>query len=284
LANIALTDGQLDDGATKRRGIVSCLNRAYYDSSDANQNALLVGSWGKKTAVRPPSDIDLFYLPPMTVYDRFNRNTGNVQSKLLQEVKGVLQATYPQTDVRGDGQVVVVAFNSVTVEVVPVFAALGGGYIICDTHDGGRWKHVDTLAELRDLEDRDREFNGNVCKITRIIKQWKQHRNVSIKGFHIEQLVKETLLKSTYGFRDEYWFDWLVRDAFLHMETRVGGCFFMPGGVVEMIELGSDWQAKAAAARERAVEACTYEYHNMEAPAGMKWQEILGTAAPVTVT
>lgn len=58
---------------------------------------------------------------PLDVYNRFNAYTGNGQSALLQEVKGYLEGTYYQSRIRADGQVAVVEFNSLTIEVVPVF-------------------------------------------------------------------------------------------------------------------------------------------------------------------
>ncbi len=284
LGNLALTDNQIIDGRTKLGGIVSSLNRSYWDTTDAVENAFVVGSWGKDTAISPPTDIDLFFLPPVEVYERFNDRAGNVQSQLLQEVKSVLEATYRQTDMRGDGQVVVVGFNSVTVEVVPAFRVNGGGYYICDTHDGGRWKHVDTIGEINDLDTKDKSYFGNVRKLTKIIKQWNRYWDAQIKSFHIEQLVKEALANSNYGFRDEYWFDWLVRDVFTHMAVRAGGSFFMPGLVFENIEFGDAWRAKAEAARDIAILACVYEERDMEASAGLEWQKLLGTKIPATVT
>jgi hypothetical protein len=59
------------------------------------------------------------------------------QSALLQEVKSVLTETYPNSDMSGDGQVVVVRFGTYNVEVVPAFALTNGRYWICHTNDGG---------------------------------------------------------------------------------------------------------------------------------------------------
>ena len=94
------------------------LQRAYYDQSNDNPPGFIVGSWGKGTAIRPPTDVDIFFELPVEVYHRINSNSGNVQSQLLQEVRNHLLRTYPQTTMRGDGQVVTVGFNSIAVEVV----------------------------------------------------------------------------------------------------------------------------------------------------------------------
>lgn len=119
--NLALTSLQLQDAHTKRASVVSCLNRRYYGTSSATDNSFVIGSWGKGTAIRPPRDIDLYFLLPVNVHQRFQVYFGNRQSALLQEVKDVLKDTYPDTDMRGDGQVVTVGFNSFDVEVAPAF-------------------------------------------------------------------------------------------------------------------------------------------------------------------
>ncbi len=118
LANIHPTIAQIEDGWTKIRGVASCLNRNYWNVSSETQNYLLVGSWGKQTMVRPPRDIDLMFFLPPSVYYRYAVRTGNRQSQLLQELKGVLLSTFSRTDLKGDGQVVVVPFDTYKVEVV----------------------------------------------------------------------------------------------------------------------------------------------------------------------
>lgn len=141
--NLALTQNQQQDALTKYTGVVSCLNRNYYGTSSSTDNNFMVGSWGKATAIRPPRDVDLYFVLPPEVYYRFQGNLWNRQSALLQEVKTALSRTYHDTDMSGDGQVVVVRFGSYAVEVVPAFLLQSGQYWICDTHNGGTYKESD---------------------------------------------------------------------------------------------------------------------------------------------
>ncbi len=282
LENLELTADQKKDGETKHTGVVAALNRTYWSHSDGTWNRLLIGSWGKLTRVRPPRDVDLLFILPLDVYHQFNQRAGNKQSQLLQHVAAALRSTYPQTTIRGDGQVVVVRFNTYCIEVAPAFHATCGGFLICDTNYGGRWKHVDPEGEIVALVAADQQFNGNVSKLTRILKQWQRHCDVPIKSFHIEALVKEVLPTKTYGGNAEFWFHWLVRDAFAHMIGRANGGFRMPGCAPEWITLGDAWLSKAQTAYERALEACAYEYYNHDILAGYEWQKIFGTMIPLT--
>lgn len=281
--NLALTSEQIEDGKTKLKGVISSVNRSYRDDSEVGYY-ILAGSWGKDTAIQPPNDIDVFVVLPDEVFHRFNIRQGNVQSQLLQEVRTNLTGTYPQTQMRGDGQVVIVGFNSVVVEVVPAFNAQGGGWIIADTNGGGSWKHVNPIAEIGALDLADAALNSNVKKITKIMKQWKRHCNVPIKSFHIEQLVQEALTNLDWGKNSEFWFDWIVRDVFAHMYGRAGGGFYIQGGYNEWISLGDAWQSKVLTAHERASKACGFERANLNLSAGAEWQKIFGEMIPEQVT
>jgi hypothetical protein len=124
--NLFLTSHQYLDGMTKRNAVVGCLNRYYYGTTSDKEHGFLIGSWGKDTAVRPPRDVDVYFLIPAAVYSRFQGYVWNRQSALLQEVKAILADTYPDTDMSGDGQVVLVRFESYSVEVVPAFLLTNG--------------------------------------------------------------------------------------------------------------------------------------------------------------
>ena len=84
-------------------------------------------------------------------------------------------------------------FDTFKVEVAPAFLRQGGGYLICDTNDGGRYKHVDPVAEIAALDAADGTFNENVRKLTRMLKQWQRYCNVPIKSFHLEAMIQEML-------------------------------------------------------------------------------------------
>ena len=288
LANLQLLPDQISDGETKHKGVVDSLNRAYWGYGSETDNRLLVGSWGKGTRVRSPRDIDVMFVLPVAVYHRFQERMGNRQSQLLQEVKDVLVPSYRTTTMRGDGQVVVVAFNSYQIEVIPAFNRDGGGYLICDTNDGGRYKWVDPVAEASDFYTRDAAHNGNVRKLVQIFKQWQRYCDVPIKSFQLEAMVK-TVLPTVYYFGhsaggyDEWWFDWFVRDVFASMVGWGNGTFAMPV-TGEVIQLGDAWLSKARTAYARAIKASELEQFNQNQSAGDEWQKIFGTMIPQVVT
>lgn len=283
LENLTPTPLQLADGETKHRGVRACLNRHYWNVESEIANSMLSGSWGKGTRVRPPRDIDVLFALPWGVYQRFEARSGNRQSQLLQEVKGVLTDTYSMTKMRGDGQVVVVPFATMPVEVVPGFLLDNGQVLICDANDGGSYRLSDPVAEIADLDAADRAEGGCVRELVRMMKQWQRHCDVPIKSFMLERLAIEFLPWWFASGRTRFWYDWMVRDFFGYLVSRAGGSVQMPGTGI-WAQLGNAWVSKARTAHARAICACVHEDANEEYPAGYEWQQIFGCAAPTWVS
>lgn len=279
LDNLAITEAQRIDGETKYAGISACLNRWYYGHGSETANSLLMGSWGKLTRVRPSRDVDLIFLLPEAVYHRFQLRTGNKQSQLLQEVKGVLAATYSQTTMRGDGQVVVVPFISMPVEVSPGFVCNDGSIIVCDANGGGRYITSTARAEATALDASDQATNGNARRLARVAKQWQRHCNVPLKSFQLERLACEFLAYYPYSRQSLFYYDWMVRDFFIYLIGRANTYLTMPG-TGQQVWLDNDWLTRAQSAERNASRACEYEMANNNELAGLHWQEVFGSMIP----
>lgn len=276
-ADLQPTASEVDDAVSKQLGVRQSLQRAYWGPTTDNPPGFAVGSWGKRTMVRPSNDIDLFMPLPTEEYHRINCYAGNKQSALLQEVKNSLAATYWQSDMRGDGQVVVVNFNTIKVEVVPVFRwDDAGAWLMPDTNAGGRWRTVYPDAEGATLDNADMVANRNCRPLIQIVKAWKYHCNVPIKSFHVEQLVREFV--TTYAHRDQdyFYYDWFVRDFLNFLCGKRHALIYAPASN-EMVGIGDAWYSRAVTAYERAVKACENEREDYIVLAGEEWQKLFGT-------
>lgn len=280
---LQITTIQRDDGIGKHLAIGEVLERAYYGGNvHPAPPGFLVGSWGKQTQVRPSQDVDSFFVLPDAVKTRFDQRQGNVQSQLLQEVKSLLLEDYPQTDIRGDGQVVVVDFNSIAIEVVPVFRNWGT-YLMPDTSNGGQWKAVDPWAQIEQIQQTDHAMNGNVRALAQMMKHWRNEKNVPLKSFVIEILVSQFLPARGYGDQSTFWYDFYVRDFLEYLCRRANGYISIPG-TGEVFALGDAWLSRAETARAIAQSACDLEKHDYDAAAGQEWQKIFGPRIPIHVT
>jgi len=277
-----LTDDQRADGITKHTGVRECLDYHYYGSFYAG-NGILVGSWGKSTEIRPPRDIDVVFVLPPGVYERFQTRPGNKQSQLLQEVKSVLQRNYPTTSMRGDGQVVIVPFTSYAVEVAPAFLLQSGQYYICDTNNGGRYKISDPKAEIKKVKDSNDATSGNTRDLIRMLKRWQEYCNVPLKSFLIELLAIEFLSSWQYRGKSTIFYDLMTRDFFLSLKDKSSWSSVFVPGTNELMFLGdTDWKSRAETAYGRAVKACKFEADDMPYSAGQEWQKIFGTDIPIS--
>lgn len=172
-------------------GIAKKLNQKYYDNS-TTENYLIVGSMGRETSIKGESDIDVIYELPDEVFKKFDAYESNGQSQLLQEIKEVLKEKYSTTDIKGDGQVVVILFDKYKIELVPGFKQEDGSYKYPDTHDGGSWRITKPVSEID--ESKNMIHNTDTYKdICQMIREWKANNGVTICGLLIDTLTKNFL-------------------------------------------------------------------------------------------
>jgi hypothetical protein len=281
-SNMKLTPAQLTDCARQQGDVIACLNRQYWGSASKTDNGTLIGSWGKDTHVRPPRDADVMFMLPADDYWGFEKRPGNRQSQLLQEIRATLAGTYSRTELRADGQVVVVPFQT-PIEIVPAFACLGGSIIVCDTNGGGRYVTSTSAAEMENLNGWDAYYGGNVRKLVRMLKHWQYECNVPLKSFILERLAFHFLQSWNNSHGNSFWHDWMVRDFFAYLLNRANSHIVMPG-TNEPYPLGNAWLSRAQTAHSRAIKACDYERQNAEALASDEWQKVFGAAIPVRVS
>ena len=281
--NLALTANQLEDGNTKCKGVVSCLNAAYWGHNSETLNAFLIGSWAKDTRIRPPRDVDVYFVLPFTVYQRFEAYGSNVnkQSALLQEVKSKLLATYPSSSIKGDGPVVLAGFSSYNVEIVPAFLydANDRSYYVSDTKNGGSYKTTKPLHEVDAIQAADARNNHNVRRLVRMLKCWQSWCSVPIKSFYLELLAIDFLDQWTYKDQSYFFYDWMCRDFFAWLIAKANSFVIAPG-TYEILWLGDGWKSKTESAYARAVKACDFERGNDTLNAGDEWQKIFGFDIP----
>lgn len=310
LANIQLTDAQIKDAITKHTGVRETLHNAYYSSrfkslsemllestKEASyipsmlasymksevpldegykyQTSLLVGSYGKNTAIAPPSDIDILFELPADQFERYDSYTWNGQSQLLQDIKAILLGTYPRTDIRADGQIVSVPFASYKVEVVPAFKGQDGSYWFPDTHSGGSWKITNPREEMRYLRESNKRSSGNTIKLIKMLKAWKHYCSVPIKSLVIELHAVHFLATWAYFDKSAVYHDWMVRDFLQDLLKYINGSCQIPG-IEEKVYYGDSWASKAKSALDRSTKACEYELAGEDVSATMEWKKIFG--------
>jgi len=195
---LPMTDEEWEKWKNRLKEITKRLNRKYYSLDELEDeeidNGLIVGSVGRTTAVRNVSDFDYIFSLPSEVYRRFDSYEGNGQSALLQEIKNELLKRYPNTKIKGDGQVVVIDFSDGgKIELVPAFEQSDGNFKYPDSRNGGSWKTTKPKPEIEKSKSLNSNFNNHFSNLTRLIRQWKNHMGFSFKGLLIDTLISDLI-------------------------------------------------------------------------------------------
>ena len=280
--NICVSVEKINTISYRRGRICTQLNTDFwgFTYSDIYTHSFYGGSYGRGTAIDSTSDVDLLFIMPTSVYDRYNSYTGNKQSSFLQAVRSSIMKTYPSTDIGADGQVIVVTFgDGIKFEVVPVFELNDGTYRFADTNDGGKWKTTNPKPEIKAIADLDKTCNGNLKNLCRMARAWKNKWSVEIGGLLIDTLAHNFLCD--YGYRDKtyVYYDWISRDFFKYLsEQKKDQWYWLAPGSNQFVWRSGAFVDKASSCHTLAVEAI--EKEKSPSVARESWRKIYGTVYP----
>lgn len=266
------------------RAITRRLNTDFWDTSSETSHSLYVGSYGRNTAIRGFSDLDMLMQLPYSVYEQYNAHSGNGQSALLQAVKASIEKTYSKTSIRADGQVILVPFtDGITFEVVPGFLNKDDSYTFPNANDGGSWKTTDPRREIEAIRSRNAACNYNLVPLCRMMRAWKGTWEVPIGGLLIDTLAYQFI--ESYEHRDKsyLYYDFMCRDFFRWMadQSETQEWWRAPGSGAYVYGKGL-FHYKAKRCYNIAVDAIAHEQANpkQEWSAKQKWREIFGSTFP----
>lgn len=187
--------------SARYKRITKAVNQTFWNSTSDTVHSFFVGSYGRKTAI-DTSDLDVLFELPDDEYNRFSSIYGNGPSRLLQAVKNAISETYPKTDIRGDGQVVVVKFSDGRkFEILPAFknnAIWGwdGTYKYPNSHMGGNWMSTNPKAEQDAIKEKNEQSNGllyDACKHIRYV------RDNYFSSYHLSGILIDSFMYDAIG-------------------------------------------------------------------------------------
>jgi len=277
LANLAIKNRSEISNRYKR--ITKKLNKKYYDSESETNHSLQVGSYGRGTAINGISDLDMIFELPWEVYDKYDEYESNGQSALLQEVKNCIKETYPNTDVSGDGQVVVVSFKDYKIEVLPGFLNDDSSYTYPDSNDGGSWKTTNPRPEISEINKKNKSTNGNLKQLCKMIRSWKNKNGIAMSGLLIDTFCYN-FFNQTESYNDNSFsvYDALSRDFFEYLKEQNDNQNFWhaPGSNQRVYRTGK-FKKKAKKANELCLEAIAKKENKTVYSI---WRKIYGNAFP----
>lgn len=206
--------------------ITKKLNEKYYNPNVKDidtSNCVIVGSIGRGTAINNTSDVDMLFILPWSVYYRFDAYKFNGQSALLQEIKAELVKRYPRTDIKGDGQAVVVGFDRFSIDLVPAFKLSDGSFVFPDSNNGGRWNNTNPIPEQVKSSLINKDSNNNFIRLANMLRCWKDNSGFIFSGLLIDTLVYDFLNRyHEYFYYDFDKYDELIKSLLKFLSEKDG--------------------------------------------------------------
>lgn len=265
------------------RRITRQLNKDFWNTESETAHSLYVGSYGRDTAARGLSDLDVGFVLPNSLYHQYNAHLGNGQSALLQAVKRSIQKTYTTSESFGDGQVVVVSFtDGIKFEILPAFDnSDGDSWTYPNANGGGSWKTCNPRAEMRAVDTRSLLTNRNLKYLCRMMRLWRDVHSVPMSGMLIDTLAYQFIEGWAHRHKSFFYHDYMARDFFLYLSQRdTTQSYWRAPGSGALVARKGAFERKAASAYAKALEAITYDVNGHEWSRRQKWREIFGTLFP----
>ena len=255
--------------------ITSALNQKFRDTDSKAANSLQVGSYGRWTAIKGISDLDMLYIVPAGVWDDY-KNGG--QSKLLKAAADAITARYPRTEIFVDRLVVRVLYTNFHVEVQPVFEQSDGSFQYPDTYNGGSWKVTKPREEISAMSEFDEQKNKNLRRLCRMARAWKNKHGVAIGGLLIDTLAYNFLKQTTdYDSKSYLYYDWMSRDFFKYLSERPKQDYYAALGSGQRVRVKKAFQKKAKKAHELCIAAIEGEGLDSQ---NDRWRKVYGSDFP----
>ncbi|MFP7254652.1 nucleotidyltransferase [Terribacillus goriensis] len=215
-----LQDIKLEDKEKRMKRITKKLNKTYYNGNESEEeHFLLVGSLGRHTAINGVSDVDIAFVFPEEIYDKYNSRKHNGQKDLLQDIKETLKELASRTIVRGDGQVVVLEFSDYEVELCPYFVKDEGSYTFPNSNNGGSWQITKPIPEIAEAEIMIDETNGHYQNVCNLVRAWKNKQGFKFGGLLIDTLVRKFFLSKSKYYEAEFSdYPQILKDLFEYLK------------------------------------------------------------------
>ena len=275
-----MSDSDVSNISYRYKRITKQLNRDFWNTESETSHSWYVGSYGRDTDIHV-SDIDMLFQLPYSQYEKYNAYRSNGQSSLLQAVKTSVERTYNPTSIRADGQVIVLSFkDGIVFELVPAFLNTDGSYTFPDANNGGSWKSTNPKPEIKEIKEKNDEWNKNLKRLARMARAWKDTWSVPIGGLLIDTLAYNFLKGWSYRDKSYLYYDFMSRDFFeyLSLQSKTQLHWRSPGANQYVWKKGN-FQDKAKKCYEISLEAIAKE-KDYPYTAKSKWREIYGAKFP----
>lgn len=255
--------------------VTAALNKEFRETDSKSANSLQVGSYGRWTAIKGISDLDMIYIMPATKWDTY-KDGGHYS--LLRDTRDAIKRRYPFTTVKVDRLVVRVLYKDFHIEVMPAFKLIDGSFKYPDTANGGSWKITKPQAELDEMRDANGRKNRNLRRLCKMGRAWKNKHGVAMGGLLIDTLAYN-FLESTdeYDTKSYLYYDYMCRDFFKFLADQPQQSEYAALGSRQRVRVKKRFERKAKTAYDLCLKAIEASGQKNER---QKWRDVFGHAYP----
>jgi hypothetical protein len=199
------------------------------------------GSYGRKTAIAPLHDIDLFVV--------LDRTKVNIQSpeKLLQHVKETIEAIYPGKTVRVQDKSVNISFSGTGIDYDVVPAYDDGHWYLVPNGTKGTWVKSDPEIHKEASTAANHQANQALKPLVKAVKLWNTEKGKVVKSFHLEVMTQNILTTKPDSRLDA------LADLFTALVDEVAKDCPEPAGLGPHLSEGVNVAAAQSAFRHAAI-------------------------------
>jgi predicted nucleotidyltransferase len=203
MKRLELTEAERDKVSKQQNELRSRLR----DKLSGITRDVLVGSYARKTAIRPLNDVDLFLELDPEVH---SARRGSEPQLLLEDVQRALRACYPSTTIasgpatRIQGRSVNIEFTSTGIgyDVIPAFRVRGSGSSVAGDHykipnrNRQNWIKTNPEVHIRLAIEANTRAGGMLNRLIKAAKHWNRTHASSagdkpLRSFHLEVMAYE---------------------------------------------------------------------------------------------
>lgn len=280
LANLKVGDTAASV-SSRRDQITKALNKDFRSKDGCTDYKLMVGSYGRHTAIKGVSDLDMIFILPPGIRSNYVSDTG--PRRILERVRDDLKARYPNTTIRVDQCVIRVQFtsNAFKFEVQPAFENDDGSFDYPDTKAQG-WKVTKPRDEIAATKECNNRTSANMRHLARMARAWKNSNGVVMGGLLIDTLVHRFFAQTDdHDSAGTGAFDLMVRDFFEFLKDEPAKDYYLALGSNQRVAVKARFQSKAKKAYNKCLEAIE---ETGKSSANKKWREVFGTAVPLATS
>jgi hypothetical protein len=219
----------------------------------------------------------MLYIMPKGCWDQY-KDGG--QYRLLRKAADAIIARYPGTEIYPDILVVVVQYQNFKVEVQPVFKEDDGSFTYPHTKNGGSWRTTKPQGELNATAATDSDKNGNLRRLAKMSRAWKNKHGVAMGGLLIDTLAHNFLHSTTaYDTPAHGSCGNMMRDFLSYLADQPKQDRYAALGSNQHVTVHKNFEGKAKKGLELADKALGA---GEDAKANNRWRKLFGRGYPVS--